>query len=633
MNNKKATTNRWLILLVLSLLCLLSLNGMRDKEAEPPYVSFSDFMGKVSQKTVTSVSIDGEDLTFTDLEDKESRTIRPVGEDIVKDLVSAGIKVDVVSQTPSLLVQILVTLLPMILMIGIFIWLMRGMRGGMMGLGKSKARLITDNQGKITFADVAGVDEAKGELQEVVSFLKSPGKYSALGGKIPRGVLLIGPPGTGKTLLARSVAGEAGVPFYSISGSDFVEMFVGVGAKRVREMFAEAKKSSPCIIFIDEIDAVGRARGVGVGGGSDEREQTLNQLLVEMDGFSENEGIIIIAATNRKDVLDPALLRPGRFDRQVFVGNPDLRGRERILTVHARKVPLSVDADLSIIARGTPGFSGADLMNLMNEAALLAANRDHERVTMRDLEDAKDKVLMGVERREMFISPEQKEKTAWHEAGHAIVGMALPKCDPVYKATIIPRGGALGMVVSLPEMDRFNYHKDELEQKIAMTMAGKAAEVMIYGENGVSNGPAGDIQQASQLARAMVMRWGMSDKVGPVDYSEAHEGYSGGTPGFSVSAETKALIESEVRRIIEEGYKKACRVLTKNRVAFENLAQGLLKYETLSGEEIKRVIRGLPPRDEIPEIVPGLQTAVNGHAKAPVRVPVPVMVADSRMKD
>jgi cell division protease FtsH len=439
---------------------------------------------------------------------------------------------------------------------------------------------------------VAGIDEAKEELEEIVEFLRNPQKFSRLGGKIPKGALLVGPPGTGKTLLARAIAGEAGVPFFSISGSDFVEMFVGVGASRVRDMFEQGKKNAPCIVFIDEIDAVGRARGVGMGGGNDEREQTLNQLLVEMDGFETNEGVIIVAATNRKDVLDPALLRPGRFDRQIHVPNPDIRGREKILNVHARKVPVGPDVDLRIIARGCPGFSGADLANLVNEAALLAARIGRRFVAMDDFENAKDKVMMGAERRSMVLTVDQKEKTAYHEAGHAIVGMHMPKCDPVYKATIIPRGGALGMVVSLPEMDRLNMHKDEAKQKIAMTMAGKAAEIIKYGEDGVSSGPVGDIQQASSLARAMVMRWGMSDKIGNIDYAEAHDGYAGSTAGFSVSAETKKLIEVEVKLLIDEGYDVARGVLVKNPEEFERLAKGLLEYETLTGDEIKKVVAG-----------------------------------------
>jgi cell division protease FtsH len=396
-------------------------------------------------------------------------------------------------------------------------------------------------------------------------------------------------------LLARAIAGEAGVPFFTISGSDFVEMFVGVGASRVRDMFEQAKKNAPCIVFIDEIDAVGRNRGAGYGGGNDEREQTLNQLLVEMDGFEANEGVIILAATNRRDVLDPALLRPGRFDRQVTVPNPDIKGREKILNVHARKTPLGPDVDLRIIARGTPGFSGADLANLVNEAALHAARVGRRFVTMEEFEYAKDKVMMGAERRSMVLTALQKEKTAYHEAGHAVVGMELPQCDPVYKATIIPRGGALGMVVSLPEIDRLNWQKSECEEKMAMTMAGKAAEIIKYGPENVSNGPAGDIQQASGLARAMVLRWGMSDKVGNIDYSEAHDGYSGGTAGLSVSANTKELIEDEVKRFIAEAYDRAFEILQDKTVEWDRLAQGLLEYETLTGDEIKRVMKGDPP--------------------------------------
>ncbi|HCP82640.1 MAG TPA: cell division protein FtsH, partial [Octadecabacter sp.] len=457
---------------------------------------------------------------------------------------------------------------------------------------KSKAKMLTEKEGRVTFDDVAGIDEAKEELEEIVEFLRNPQKFGRLGGKIPKGALLVGPPGTGKTLLARAIAGEAGVPFFTISGSDFVEMFVGVGASRVRDMFEQAKKNAPCIIFIDEIDAVGRARGVGMGGGNDEREQTLNQLLVEMDGFESNEGVIILAATNRKDVLDPALLRPGRFDRNVTVGNPDIKGREKILGVHARKVPLGPDVDLRIIARGSPGFSGADLANLVNEAALTAARVGRRFVAMADFESAKDKIMMGAERRSMIMTDAQKEMTVYHEAGHAVVGITLPKCDPVYKATIIPRGGALGMVMSLPEMDRLNMFRDECHQRLAMTMAGKAAEVIKYGEDQVSNGPAGDIQQASQLARAMIMRWGMSDKVGNIDYAEAHEGYQGNTAGFSVSADTKGVIEDEVKAFIDQGFQKAMEILTEKNEEFERLGQGLLEYETLTGAEIKRVMAG-----------------------------------------
>ncbi|MFT4916671.1 MAG: cell division protease FtsH, partial [Yoonia sp.] len=506
------------------------------------------------------------------------------------------------AQEQSGLQSFLIGLLPFALLIGVWVFFMNRMqgggKGGAMGFGKSKAKLLTEKHGRVTFDDVAGIDEAKEELEEIVEFLRNPQKFSRLGGKIPKGALLVGPPGTGKTLLARAIAGEAGVPFFTISGSDFVEMFVGVGASRVRDMFEQGKKNAPCIIFIDEIDAVGRSRGVGMGGGNDEREQTLNQLLVEMDGFEANEGVIIIAATNRKDVLDPALLRPGRFDRQVTVGNPDIKGREKILGVHARKTPLGPDVDLRIIARGSPGFSGADLANLVNEAALTAARVGRRFVTMFDFEQAKDKIMMGAERRSMVLTQDQREKTAYHEAGHAIVGISLEKCDPVYKATIIPRGSALGMVMSLPEMDKLQMFKDEAEQRIAMTMAGKAAEIFKYGADSVSSGPVGDIMQASQLARSMVMRYGMSDKVGNIDYQEAANGYqaNGGAGGFSISAATKELIESEVKRIIDEGYELAYKIVVEKKVEFERLAQGLLEYETLTGAEIERVIRGDPPQ-------------------------------------
>ena len=526
-------------------------------------------------------------------------TIKPEDAQVTDLLIANNVPVTAESQQQSGFQTFILSLLPFLLLIGVWVYFMNRMqgggKGGAMGFGKSKAKLLTEKHGRVTFDDVAGIDEAKEELEEIVEFLRNPQKFSRLGGKIPKGALLVGPPGTGKTLLARAIAGEAGVPFFTISGSDFVEMFVGVGASRVRDMFEQAKKNAPCIVFIDEIDAVGRARGAGYGGGNDEREQTLNQLLVEMDGFEANEGVIILAATNRRDVLDPALLRPGRFDRQVTVPNPDIKGREKILGVHAAKVPLGPDADMRIIARGTPGFSGADLANLVNEAALMAARVGRRFVTMADFENAKDKVMMGAERRSMVLTADQKEKTAYHEAGHAVVGLALPKCDPVYKATIIPRGGALGMVVSLPEIDRLNWHKSECEEKLAMTMAGKAAEILKYGEENVSNGPAGDIQQASALARAMIMRWGMSDKVGNIDYAEAHEGYSGNTAGFSVSAHTKELIEEEVKRFIQEGYENAVRILTERKDEWERLAQGLLEYETLTGEEIKRVMRGDPP--------------------------------------
>ncbi|WP_296765577.1 ATP-dependent zinc metalloprotease FtsH [Sediminimonas sp.] len=585
-----------LFLLVLALFNLFSGSGGTMQSQS---VSYSEFIQAVENEEVSRVTLDGENVRYRGTDGKDYIAIKPQDAELTQKLIDNGVPIKAEPQEQSGFQTFILSLLPFLLLIGVWIYFMNRMqgggRGGAMGFGKSKAKMLTEKSGNVTFDDVAGIDEAKEELEEIVEFLRNPQKFSRLGGQIPKGALLVGPPGTGKTLLARAIAGEAGVPFFTISGSDFVEMFVGVGASRVRDMFTDAKKNAPCIVFIDEIDAVGRARGVGIGGGNDEREQTLNQLLVEMDGFEANEGVIIIAATNRKDVLDPALLRPGRFDREVTVNNPDIKGREKILGVHARKTPLGPDVDLRVIARGTPGFSGADLANLVNEAALMAARVGRRFVTMEDFENAKDKVMMGAERRSMVLTPEQKEKTAYHEAGHAIVGLSLPKCDPVYKATIIPRGGALGMVVSLPEIDRLNWHKSECEQKLAMTMAGKAAEILKYGEDEVSNGPAGDIQQASGLARAMIMRWGMSDKVGNIDYAEAHEGYSGNTAGFSVSAHTKELIEEEVRRFIQEAYDHAHRILTERKDDWIRLAEGLLEYETLTGDEIERVIRGEPP--------------------------------------
>ena len=586
-----------LFLLILALFNLFSGGGSTLQSRE---ISYSDFVSAVEDNSVSSVTIDGEQIRYRSSDGTDYVTVKPQDAQVTDLLIDNGVTVRAEQQEQSGFQAFLLSLLPFLLLIGVWIYFMNRMqgggKGGAMGFGKSKAKMLTEKHGRVTFDDVAGIDEAKEELEEIVEFLRNPQKFSRLGGKIPKGALLVGPPGTGKTLLARAIAGEAGVPFFTISGSDFVEMFVGVGASRVRDMFEQAKKNAPCIVFIDEIDAVGRHRGAGYGGGNDEREQTLNQLLVEMDGFEANEGVIIIAATNRKDVLDPALLRPGRFDRQVTVPNPDIKGREKILNVHARKIPLGPDADMRIIARGTPGFSGADLANLVNEAALMAARVGRRFVTMEDFENAKDKVMMGAERRSMVLTDDQKEKTAYHEAGHAVVGLSLPQCDPVYKATIIPRGGALGMVVSLPEIDRLNWHKSECEEKLAMTMAGKAAEIIKYGESNVSNGPAGDIQQASALARAMVLRWGMSEKVGNIDYSEAHEGYSGNTAGLSVSAHTKEMIEDEVKRFIQDAYDRAFEILTEKKEEWERLAQGLLEYETLTGEEIRRVMKGEPPQ-------------------------------------
>ncbi|MEO0379541.1 MAG: ATP-dependent zinc metalloprotease FtsH [Pseudomonadota bacterium] len=589
----------WVVLFLL-ILALFNLFGGSGNTLQSREISYSEFVDAVEDGSVSNVTLDGEQVRFR-RGSEDFVTIKPEDAEVTDLLISNDIPVRAEQQQQSGFQTFLVSLLPFLLLIGVWVYFMNRMqgggKGGAMGFGKSKAKMLTEKHGRVTFDDVAGIDEAKEELEEIVEFLRNPQKFSRLGGKIPKGALLVGPPGTGKTLLARAIAGEAGVPFFTISGSDFVEMFVGVGASRVRDMFEQAKKNAPCIVFIDEIDAVGRHRGAGYGGGNDEREQTLNQLLVEMDGFEANEGVIIIAATNRKDVLDPALLRPGRFDRQVTVGNPDIKGREKILGVHARKTPLGPDVDLRIIARGTPGFSGADLANLVNEAALMAARVGRRFVTMIDFEAAKDKVMMGPERRSMVMTAAQKEMTAYHEAGHALVGMKLPKCDPVYKATIIPRGGALGMVMSLPEMDRLNMFKDECHQRLAMTMAGKAAEIHKYGPDSVSNGPAGDIMQASGLARAMVLQWGMSDKVGNIDYSEAAQGYQGNTAGFSVSANTKELVEQEVQKFIQDGYDWALKIITENEEEFERLAQGLLEYETLTGEEIERVMRGEPPQN------------------------------------
>jgi cell division protease FtsH len=590
----------WVVLFLL-LIAVFQVIGGNSSSSSSDEIPYSQAIEMIEKGDVKSAKIDGENLTITlGPNNNKLRSIipnSPFNDGITETLLDNNVEIEAVKQQESGLASFIQYLLPFVLIVGVWLFFMNRMqgggRGGAMGFGKSKAKLLNQNEDRKTFDDVAGIDEAKEELEEIVEFLRDPQKFSRLGGQIPKGALLIGPPGTGKTLLARAIAGEAGVPFFTISGSDFVEMFVGVGASRVRDMFEQAKKNAPCIVFIDEIDAVGRHRGAGHGGGNDEREQTLNQLLVEMDGFSANEGVILLAATNRPDVLDPALKRPGRFDRQVQVPNPDIKGREKILSVHARKSPLGPDVDLRIIARGTPGFSGADLANLVNEAALTAARTGKRFVTMEDFEFAKDKVMMGAERRSMVLTDEQKEHTAYHEAGHAIVGLNLEKCDPVYKATIIPRGGALGMVVSLPEIERLSWHKNECKQKLAMTMAGKAAEILKWGEEDVSNGPSGDIQQASSLARAMVMRWGMSDKIGDIDYQAAHEGYAGGNiGGFSISTKTKELIEQEVKKLIDDGYTLALSILKKKKKEFERLAQGLLEYETLTGDEINKIIKG-----------------------------------------
>ena len=506
------------------------------------------------------------------------------------------------SENTNWLMTLLVNVLPLIAIIGVWIFLSRRMQGGAgtaMGLGKSKAKLLTEVHGRATFEDVAGVDEAKEDLQEIVEFLRDPQRFQKLGGRIPRGVLLVGPPGTGKTLLARAIAGEANVPFFTISGSDFVEMFVGVGASRVRDMFVQAKKNSPCIIFIDEIDAVGRRRGAGLGGGNDEREQTLNQLLVEMDGFEANESIILIAATNRPDVLDPALLRPGRFDRQIVVSNPDIVGRERILKVHVRKVPLAPDVELKTVARGTPGFSGADLMNLVNEAALLAARRGKRVVTMSEFEDSKDKIMMGAERRTMVMTEQEKMLTAYHEGGHAIVALNVTATDPVHKATIIPRGRALGMVMQLPERDKLSMSYEQMTSRLAICMGGRVSEEIVFGKEKITSGAQSDIEQATNLARAMVTRWGFSEELGTVMYGDNNQdevflGYSMGQQKI-LSEATAQKIDEEVRRLVEAGLAEATKIITEKRQDLETLAKGLLEYETLTGEEIVNLMKGHPP--------------------------------------
>ncbi|PRY95635.1 membrane protease FtsH catalytic subunit [Hasllibacter halocynthiae] len=562
-------------------------------------IPYSEFIEAVDQGEVDSVVLDGERVEFRGEDGQSYTTIRPGDDQLTERLIANDVPIQARPQQQSGFATILMTFLPFLLLIGVWIYFMNRMqgggRGGAMGFGKSRAKLLTEKHGRVTFEDVAGIDEAKDELEEIVEFLRNPQKFSRLGGKIPKGALLVGPPGTGKTLLARAIAGEAGVPFFTISGSDFVEMFVGVGASRVRDMFEQAKKNAPCIVFIDEIDAVGRSRGVGYGGGNDEREQTLNQLLVEMDGFEANEGIIIVAATNRPDVLDPALLRPGRFDRQVQVPNPDIKGREKILGVHARKVPLGPNVDLRIIARGTPGFSGADLANLVNEAALMAARVGRRFVTMDDFENAKDKVMMGAERRSMVMTEDEKKLTAYHEAGHAVVGLNVPQHDPIHKATIIPRGRALGLVLSLPERDQLSVTYTKYRSKIAMAMGGRVAEELIFGKENITSGAASDIQQVSKIARAMVTQFGYADELGFVDYANEQQSYLGSYQGGgNVSPETQAKIDAKVKELVDEGYETAKRILTEKIDDLHRLANGLLEYETLTGPEIMRVINGEP---------------------------------------
>ncbi|WP_180901318.1 ATP-dependent zinc metalloprotease FtsH [Martelella soudanensis] len=604
----------WAIIALL-LVALFSMFQSTPSHNGATQVAYSQFVSDVDSGKVKDVTITGNTITGTYSGGAGSafHTYAPViDESLLTKLENANVKVDAkpVSDGSGGILSYVGTLLPMLLILGVWLFFMRQMQGGSrgaMGFGKSKAKLLTEANGRVTFDDVAGVDEAKQDLEEIVEFLRDPQKFQRLGGRIPRGVLLVGPPGTGKTLLARSVAGEANVPFFTISGSDFVEMFVGVGASRVRDMFEQAKKNAPCIIFIDEIDAVGRHRGAGLGGGNDEREQTLNQLLVEMDGFEANEGVILIAATNRPDVLDPALLRPGRFDRQVVVPNPDIVGRERILKVHARNTPLAPNVDLKIVARGTPGFSGADLMNLVNEAALMAARRNKRLVTMAEFEDAKDKIMMGAERRSTAMTEAEKKLTAYHEAGHAIVAMKVPVADPVHKATIIPRGRALGMVMQLPEGDRYSMSYKWMISRLAIMMGGRVAEELTFGKENITSGASSDIEQATKLARAMVTQWGFSDELGHVSYGEnQQEVFLGHSVSQSknVSEATAQKIDSEVRRLIDEAYVEATRILTENREGFIQLAEGLLEYETLSGDEIKAILRGEKPARDLGDDTP-----------------------------
>jgi len=562
---------------------------------------YSTFLDKVEEGTVKDVNVSRDLISGTLSSGDKFRTYPVQDSGLIDKLRKAGVQVaGKPEEGPSIWMVLLYQSLPFLLFLGIAFFVLRQMQkgggaGGAMGFGKSRAKMLTQKEGRVTFQDVAGIDEAREELEEIVEFLKDPTKFARLGGKIPKGALLVGSPGTGKTLLARAIAGEAGVPFFTISGSDFVEMFVGVGASRVRDMFEQAKKSAPCIVFIDEIDAVGRHRGAGLGNGNDEREQTLNQLLVEMDGFEANEGIIIIAATNRPDVLDPALLRPGRFDRQVVVPRPDIEGRIKILEVHMKKTPLAPDVDARTIARGTPGFSGADLANLVNEAALTAARKGKRLVAMAEFEEAKDKVMMGAERRSMVMTEDEKRMTAYHEAGHAIVSIHEQASDPIHKATIIPRGRALGMVMRLPERDSYSYHRDKMYANLAVAMGGRVAEEVIFGYDKVSSGASSDIQYATGLARDMVTKWGMSDKVGPVEYAqpegESFLGYSSSQP-VRMSNATAQLIDDEIKSIVEGGLNRAKDLLSTHVDQLHLLAEALLEYETLSGDEIKKLIAG-----------------------------------------
>ena len=599
-------TKNILLWVVIVFVLLLVFSRYMPAVGQPQEIPYSQFLDDVKAERVESVVMQSDMIYGTNKDRSTFKTRNPETDytALIGSLSKAHVKIEAREpKQPNFIGQLLMNMAPALLLIVVFLYMLRQMQGasggrGAMSFGKSRARLLGEDQVNVTFADVAGVDEAKQEVAEIVDFLKDPGKFQKLGGKIPKGVLMVGSPGTGKTLLARAIAGEAKVPFFTISGSDFVEMFVGVGASRVRDMFEQAKKNAPCIIFIDEIDAVGRHRGAGLGGGNDEREQTLNQLLVEMDGFEANEGIILIAATNRPDVLDPALLRPGRFDRQVVVPNPDVVGREQILKVHVRKVPLAPDVNLKTIARGTPGFSGADLMNLVNEAALMAARRNKRMVTQAEFEDAKDKVMMGAERKSLVMTEEEKLLTAYHEGGHAIVALNVKATDPVHKATIIPRGRALGMVMQLPERDKLSMSLEQMTSRLAIMMGGRVAEEMVFGKDKVTSGAASDIEQATRLARMMVTRWGLSDELGTVAYGENQDevflGYQVARQQ-NVSEETSRKIDGEIKRLVEAGLAEARQILTEKRADLEVLAKGLIEFETLTGEEIKDLLAGKRP--------------------------------------
>ncbi len=606
MKNISKNVVLWIIIGLL-LIVLFNLFQGTSNNKNTSKISFSDFIAATESGNVSEVNINGSNVTGFLNDGRSFSTYVPNYPNLVDKLNESGVKITAEPSERSMhpLLSVLLSWFPMLLLIGVWIFFMRQMQGGggkAMGFGKSKAKLLNEAVGKVTFDDVAGIDEAKQELEEVVEFLKDPSKFSRLGGKIPRGALLVGPPGTGKTLLARAIAGEANVPFFSISGSDFVEMFVGVGASRVRDMFDQGKKNAPCIVFIDEIDAVGRHRGAGLGGGNDEREQTLNQLLVEMDGFEANAGVIIIAATNRPDVLDPALLRPGRFDRQITVNNPDVMGRDKILKVHIKKIKVSPKFDSKIIARGTPGFSGADLANLVNEAALLAARKNKRMVTLEDFESAKDKVMMGAEKRSMVMSEDEKKLTAYHEAGHAVATLHSPASDPIHKATIIPRGRALGMVMRLPEKDQLSMRKDQMKAHLLIATGGRIAEEMIFGKDKITNGAASDIQMVTNLSKKMITEWGMSEKLGRLRYnSDSEEVFLGHSVAQSknLSDSTAKLIDEEVRSLAEEAENNCRKILQDNIEELHIVAKGLLEYETLSGDEIKDLIKGIKPtRDD-----------------------------------